>query len=186
MTTHRGRYAIHGEIMTHHQWAEIAAEKQSPLRPHQGLAAPDLFLDAILDRRTWEGCPIDYTECLGSIYGNGSQTYRSKDKTYWYAQLRELVHSIAVEHTLEHEVICGSKPAWENYGEGETVPKWQPPRTSDCEAATSSQRWRLGVAETRIRRAKAPYPVCQMSKWFMTLPPELLQEQPTQVRWCRD
>jgi hypothetical protein len=74
--------------MTHHQRAEIAAEKQSLLRPHRGLAAPDLFLDTMLDHRTWEGCLIDCAEYLGSIYGNGSQTYRPKDKTYRYAQLR--------------------------------------------------------------------------------------------------
>jgi hypothetical protein len=58
-------------------------------------------------RRTWEACLIDYTEGLGNIYGNRFQTYHPKGKTYRYAQLGELVHSIAVENTLEHEVICG-------------------------------------------------------------------------------
>jgi hypothetical protein len=61
-------------------------------------------------RGTWEACPIDYTEGLGNIYGNGSQTCRSKGKTYRYAQLEELVNSITVEHVLKHEVICRSKP----------------------------------------------------------------------------
>jgi hypothetical protein len=32
----------------HHRRAEIAAEERSPFRPHQGLAAPDLFLDTML------------------------------------------------------------------------------------------------------------------------------------------
>jgi hypothetical protein len=36
------------DTMTHRRRAEIAAEEQSPFRPHQGLAAPDLFLDTML------------------------------------------------------------------------------------------------------------------------------------------
>jgi hypothetical protein len=88
--------------------------------PHRDLAAPDLFLDTMLDRRTWETCPIDYTEDLDNIYGNGSQTCHPKGKTYIYAQLVELVQSIAVEHAPEHEVICGSKPVGEKHG-GETA-----------------------------------------------------------------
>jgi hypothetical protein len=58
---------------------------------------------------------------LGNIYVNGSKIYRSKDKTYTYAQLGELVHSIAIEHASEHEVICGSKPVGEKHGESETT-----------------------------------------------------------------
>jgi hypothetical protein len=58
--------------MTHHRRAEIAAEKRSLFRPHRGLAAPDLFLDTMLDRRIWEACSIDYMEGLGNIYRNGS------------------------------------------------------------------------------------------------------------------
>jgi hypothetical protein len=53
------------------------------------------------------------------------------------AQLGELVHSVAVEHTSEHEVVCGSKPVGEKHGEGETVAERQPPRASGCEAASS-------------------------------------------------
>jgi hypothetical protein len=79
----------------------------------------------MLDRRTWETCPIDCTESLGNIYGNRSQTCRSKDKTYRDAQLGELVHFIAVEH------------AGEKHEEGETVAEWQPPRASGYEATTS-------------------------------------------------
>jgi hypothetical protein len=33
---------------THCQQAEIAAEEQSPVRPHRGLATPALFLDTML------------------------------------------------------------------------------------------------------------------------------------------
>jgi hypothetical protein len=33
---------------THRRGAEIAAEEQSPFRPHRGVAAPDLFLDTML------------------------------------------------------------------------------------------------------------------------------------------
>jgi hypothetical protein len=58
---------------------------------------------------------------LGNIYGNKSQTCHPKSKTYRYAQLRELVHSIVVEHTLENEVIYGSKSAGEKHREGETA-----------------------------------------------------------------
>jgi hypothetical protein len=60
-------------------------------------------------------------EVLSNIYGNGSQTCHPKGKTYRDAQLEELIHSIAVEHTPEHEVICGSKPAGKKHGECETA-----------------------------------------------------------------
>jgi hypothetical protein len=36
------------ETTTHRRRAETTAEKQSPFRPHRGLAAPDLFLDTML------------------------------------------------------------------------------------------------------------------------------------------
>jgi hypothetical protein len=61
-----------------------------------------------------------------------------KGKAYRYAQLGELVHSVVVEHAAEHEVACGSEPAGEKRGEGETAAKRQPPRALGCEAATSS------------------------------------------------
>jgi hypothetical protein len=77
-------------------------------------------------------------ESLGNIYENGSQTCHPKGKTYRYAQLGELVHSVVVEHKLEHEVACRSEPAGEKHVEGETAAEWQPPRASGCEAATSS------------------------------------------------
>jgi hypothetical protein len=127
MATHRRRQAIYRKIMTHHRQAEIATEKRSPFRPHRGLAAPDIFLETMLDRRTWEACSIDCTEGLSNIYVNRSQTCQPNDKTYRYAQLGELVHTVTVEHALEHEVICGSKLTWEEHGEGETVAKRQPP-----------------------------------------------------------
>jgi hypothetical protein len=44
-----------------------------------------------------------------------------KGKTYRYAQLGELVHSIVVEHASEHEIIYGSKPVREKHEEGEIV-----------------------------------------------------------------
>jgi hypothetical protein len=92
----------------------------------------------MLVRRTWEACPIDCTEGLGNIYGNRFQICRPKGKTYRYAQLGEFVHSVAVEHVLEHEVTCGSEPAGEKRGEGETAAERQPPRASECEVITSS------------------------------------------------
>jgi hypothetical protein len=78
----------------------------------------------MLNRTTWKACPFDCTEGSGNIYGNRSQTCCLKGKTYRYAQLGELVHSIAVEHALDHEVICGSKPTGEKHGEGETAAEW--------------------------------------------------------------
>jgi hypothetical protein len=54
------------------------------------------------------------------------------------AHLGELVHRITVEHALEHEVICGSKPTCEKYEKGKTATEQQPSRASGCEAATSS------------------------------------------------
>jgi hypothetical protein len=77
------------ETTTHRRRAEVAAEKRSPFRPRLGLAAPNLFLNTMLDRRTWKTCPIDYTEALSNIYGNGSQTCHPKGQTYTYAQLGE-------------------------------------------------------------------------------------------------
>jgi hypothetical protein len=93
----------------------------------------------MLDRRTWEACPIDCTEGLSNIYRNGSQTCHLKGKTYRYAQLGELVHSVMVEHALEHEVIYGSKLIGEKHEEGETIAERQPPQASCCEAAMSSR-----------------------------------------------
>jgi hypothetical protein len=93
----------------------------------------------MLDRRTCEACPIDCTEGLGNIYENGSQTYRPNGKTYRYAQIGELVHSVVVEHVPEHEVSRGSEPAGEKRREGETAAERQPPRASECETATSSR-----------------------------------------------
>jgi hypothetical protein len=96
-------------------------------------------LGTMLNRRIWETCPIDYTQALDNIYENGSQTCCPKGKTYRYAQLGELVHSVVVEHAPEHKVICGSEPAEEKHGEGETAAERKPPQASGREAATSSQ-----------------------------------------------
>jgi hypothetical protein len=68
------------EIMSHHRRAEIAAEKQSPFRPHQGLVAPDQFLETMLDRRIGETHSIDCAESLGTIYRNKFQTYHQRVK----------------------------------------------------------------------------------------------------------
>jgi hypothetical protein len=92
----------------------------------------------MLNRRTWETWPIDCTEALSNIYGNGSQTCCLKGKTYRDAQLGELVHSIVVKHAPEHEVGCGSKPVREKHREGETTAEQEPPRASGCEATTPS------------------------------------------------
>jgi hypothetical protein len=78
-------------------------------------------------------------ETLGNIYGNESQACWPKGKTYRDAQLGELVHSVAVGHTPEHGVACGSELAVEKCGEGETTAERQPPRALGCEAATSSR-----------------------------------------------
>jgi hypothetical protein len=77
------------------------------------------------------------------------QIYYMKDKIYKDVQLRELVHSVVVEQLLEHELACGSEPAWER-GEGESIVEQQPPRTSDCEATTSSRGRRLRVVEVLL------------------------------------
>jgi hypothetical protein len=77
----------------------------------------------MLTRRTWGACPIDCTEVLNNIYRSRSHTCRPKDKTYIYAQLKELIHSITVEHMPEYDIIYGSKPAREKCGEGETIAK---------------------------------------------------------------
>jgi hypothetical protein len=105
---------------------------------HRALAASNLFLDTMLDRMIWEACPINCIEGLGNIYGNRSQTCRLTGKTYGYAQLEKLVHSIAVEHAPKHKIACESEPAGEKRGEGETTAERQPSRASGCEATTSS------------------------------------------------
>jgi hypothetical protein len=87
---------------------------------------------------------IDCTEALSNIYGNESQICYPKGKTYRDTQLGELVCSVAVEHTPEHEVVCGSEPAGEKRGEGEIAAEQQPPRASYCEATMSS--WEREVA----------------------------------------
>jgi hypothetical protein len=71
--------------------------------------------------------------------GMDPQTCRPKGKTYRDAPLGELVHFIMVEDSLKHDVVCGSKPAWEKHEEGKIATKRQPPRPSCREAATSSQ-----------------------------------------------
>jgi hypothetical protein len=68
-------------------------------------------------------CPIDCRKVLDNIYRSISHTCRPKDKTYIYAQLKELIHSITVERMPEYDVIYGSKPAREKRGEGETIAK---------------------------------------------------------------
>jgi hypothetical protein len=93
----------------------------------------------MLDRRTWEAYPIDYTEGLGNIYGSGSLTCRLKEKTYRDAQLGEHIHSVMVEHVPEHKVIYGSEPAGEKHRECKTIAEWHLPQASDCEAAMSSR-----------------------------------------------
>jgi hypothetical protein len=55
------------------------------------------------------------------MYENRSHTYHLKGKTYIDAQLGELVHSIAVKHVPEYEVVCRSKPTREKHREGETT-----------------------------------------------------------------
>jgi hypothetical protein len=42
-----------------------------------------------------------------------------------------------VEQLPEHELVCGSEPAWERE-EGEAATEQKPPQASGCEAATSS------------------------------------------------
>jgi hypothetical protein len=71
-------------------------------------------------------------ENLGEDMRERIQTRHLKGKTYRDAQLGELIHSVAVEQLLEHEL------AWER-GEGEAVAEQQPPRASACEAAMSSR-----------------------------------------------
>jgi hypothetical protein len=58
-------------------------------------------------------------ENLGQHIRERIQTCHLKGKTYRDAQLREFVDSVVVEQLLEHELACGSEPAWERReGEG--------------------------------------------------------------------
>jgi hypothetical protein len=63
-----------------------------------------------------------------------------------------------VEQLPEHELVCGSEPAWER-DEGKAVVEQQPPRASGCEVATSSRGRRLGVVEAPLpEKHQAPLP----------------------------
>jgi hypothetical protein len=88
-------------------------------------------------------------ENLGQHIRERIQTCHSKGKTYRDAQLGELVHFVAIEQLSEHELACGSEPAWER-GEGEIVAEQQPHRASACEATTSSRGRRLRVVEALL------------------------------------
>jgi hypothetical protein len=83
-----------------------------------------------------------------------------------------------VEQLPEHELACGSEPAWERR-EGEAVAEQQPPQASGCEAATSSRGRRLRVVEALLpEKHQAPLPGApNVEVVFMTLPPVPLQEQ---------
>jgi hypothetical protein len=102
------------------------------------------------------------------MYGNLGQHIREQiytchpdGKTYRDAQLGEFVHSVAVEQLPEHELVCGSEPAWER-GEDEPVIEQQPPRVSGCEAAMSSWGRRLGVVEPSLsEKHQTPLPGAQ-------------------------
>jgi hypothetical protein len=118
---------------------------------------------------------------LGQHIREQIQTYHPKGKTYRDAQLGEFVHSVAVEQLPEHELTCGSEPAWERE-EGEAVAEQQPPRASGCEAAMSSWGRRLRVVEALLlEKHQAPVPACQMSKWFYDTSTGAAQEQPAVV-----
>jgi hypothetical protein len=54
-----------------------------------------------------------------------------------------------VEQLSEHELVCGSEPAWER-GEGEAVAEQQPPRASGCEAVMPSRGRQLEVVEASL------------------------------------
>jgi hypothetical protein len=69
-------------------------------------------------------------ETLGNIYGNITQAYRLKGKTYRNAQLGELVHSVVVERVPEHGVAYKGELIGEKRGEGETSAERQPPCAS--------------------------------------------------------
>jgi hypothetical protein len=74
-----------------------------------------------------------------------------KGKTYRDAQLEELAHSVVVEHTPEHEVVCGSKPTREKRREGETAAEPQPPQASGCDrnVITGMTTWSSGNTASR-------------------------------------
>jgi hypothetical protein len=76
-------------------------------------------------------------ENLGEDMRERIQTRHLKGKTYRDAQLEELIHSVAVEQLLEHELACESEPVRER-GEGKAVAEQQPPRALGYEATASS------------------------------------------------
>jgi hypothetical protein len=77
---------------------------------------------------------------LDNIYGNKSQTYRPKGKTYKDARLGELAQSIAVEHALEREVACGREPTGEKRVEGEDMQASNPCGPLDVDPILDTSR----------------------------------------------
>jgi hypothetical protein len=69
--------------------------------------------------------------------------------------LGELIHSIAVEHAPEHEVICGSKPAREKHREGETATEQQPPQALGRNVIAEMTTW---SSENPNVKSKSPLP----------------------------
>jgi hypothetical protein len=104
----------------------------------------------------------------------------------------KLIHSVTVEHASEHEVVCGSEPAGEKRGKDETVAEQQSSRASGCEAAemtTWSSRntaRMMGSPRPGARSSLSPFLARQIAKWFTTVPPKLLQEQPAKVHYWID
>jgi hypothetical protein len=81
----------------------------------------------------------------------------------------------------EHELACGSEPAWEHV-EGEAIAELQPPQASGCEATTSSRGRRLRVVEAPLpEKHQALLPDVPNVEVFSLLSPVLLQEQPVVV-----
>jgi hypothetical protein len=82
---------------------------------------------------------IDCTDVWATYTRMNPKYVTTKDKTYRYTQLGELVCSVMFEHVPEHKVICESKPTEKKHGEGETAAEQQPHRASGCEATTLSR-----------------------------------------------
>jgi hypothetical protein len=83
-------------------------------------------------------------------------------KTYRDTQLKELVHSVAVEQLPEYELTCGSKPAWER-GEGEAVAEQHPPRASNVENQGPTS-WRVKCQSGFA--TLSPEPLRSNQVWF--------------------
>jgi hypothetical protein len=122
----------------------------------------------MLDQRTWEAHPIDYTKSLGNIYGNGSQTCCPKGQTYRDAQLGELAHSTRLSTHRSMKSFATVNPQRRSVEKVKLLlnnSHLEPQAIEGCNVITGMTTW--SSRNTALRETQSrPFLARQMSKWF--------------------